>query len=499
MASTGPGSTCASRSAGDEHRAHLCFLESMDRFDRAMQRSRQSPARDEDLMTRTVNAGARLDRLPVSSFHYRIFWLIGAGMFFDGIDIYLASSVLAATAQTGFSTLEQNIQFISLTLVGMTIGGFVTGFLGDRFGRRFTYQFNLLVFGLASIAAAFAQDMNQLIACRFVQGMGFGAEIVVGYSTLTEFVPPKTRGRWLAFMSFLVVAGFPATAVLGYLVIPSFGWRPMFIIAGVGALVVWYLRKRLPESPRWLESKGRTEEAEALMLAIEREVTAGAALPPPAVPIHTAPVTASAMLRPPLLQRMVVGSWVLITINTVVFTFVIFLPQFFLRQGLTISQSLGYTVALAAGSLVGCAVGAWAADAIGRRPSIICASIVTIVTGWIYAQFSAASDPAIVLSVGFVLIVAIYVQVAILFAVYTPELFPTEIRLRANGICHTLGRLATAVSPFVAGALIARYNLSGVVGLMTGLLVIQIAVVWAWGIEPAKRRLEDIGPAATGV
>ena len=361
-------------------------------------------------MATTVNAGARLDRLPVSSFHYRIFWLIGAGMFFDGFDIYLASSVLAATTQTKFSTLPQNLQFISLTLVGMTIGGFVTGFLGDRFGRRFTYQFNLLVFGLASLAAAFAQDMNQLIACRFVQGIGFGAEIVVGYSTLTEFVPPKTRGRWLAFMSFLVVAGFPATALLGYLVIPTFGWRPMFVVAGVGALVVWYLRKRLPESPRWLESKGRTAEAEALMLSIEKEVAAGAALPPPAAPVHTAPATAMAMLRPPLLQRMVVGSWVLITINTLVFTFVIFLPQFFLRQGLTISQSLGYTVALAVGSLVGCAVGAYAADAIGRRPSIIGASIVTIVTGWIYAQFSAASDPAIVLSVGFVLIVAIYVQ-----------------------------------------------------------------------------------------
>ena len=288
-------------------------------------------------MTTTVNAGARLDRLPVSSFHYRIFWLIGAGMFFDGFDIYLASSVLAATTQTKFSTLPQNLQFISLTLVGMTIGGLVTGFLGDRFGRRFTYQFNLLVFGLASLAAAFAQDMNQLIACRFVQGVGFGAEIVVGYSTLTEFVPPKTRGRWLAFMSFLVVAGFPATALLGYLVIPTFGWRPMFVIAGVGALIVWYLRKRLPESPRWLESKGRMAEAEALMLSIEKEVAAGAALPPPAVPVHTAPATAMAMLRPPLLQRMVVASWVLITINTLVFCFVIFLPQFFLRQGLTIS------------------------------------------------------------------------------------------------------------------------------------------------------------------
>jgi putative MFS transporter len=451
-------------------------------------------------MTTTVNAGARLDRLPVSSFHYRVFWLIGAGMFFDGIDIYLASSVLAATTQSKFSTLDQNIQFISLTLVGMTIGGLVTGFLGDRFGRRFTYQFNLLVFGLASLAAAFAQDMNQLIACRFVQGIGFGAEIVVGYSTLTEFVPPKTRGRWLAFMSFLVVAGFPVTALLGYLVIPTFGWRPMFVVAGVGALVVWYLRKRLPESPRWLEAKGRAAEAEALMLAIEKEVAAGAALPPPpAAPATTAPATAMALLRPPLLQRMAVGSWVLITINTLVFTFVIFLPQFFLRQGLTISQSLGYTVALAAGSLVGCALGAFAADAIGRRPSIIGASIVTIITGWVYAQFSAASDPAIVLGVGFVLMVAIYVQVAILIAVYTPELFPTDIRLRANGICHTLGRLATVVSPFIAGALLARYGLSGVIGLMTGLLVVQIAVVWAWGIEPAKRHLEEIEAAVTAV
>lgn len=449
-------------------------------------------------MTTLVNAGARLDRLPIGSFHYRIFWLIGAGMFFDGYDLYVAGGVLAATIQSKFSTLAQNLQFISLTFVGMTIGALVTGFLGDKYGRRFTYQVNLLVFGLASLAAAFAQDMNQLIACRFVQGLGLGAEIVVGYSTLTEFVPPKSRGRWLAFMAFLVVAGFPATALLGYLIIPSFGWRPMFVIAGVGALIVWYLRKRLPESPRWLESKGRTEEAEALMQAIEKEAAAGAALPPPLAPVPTMPVGAMAMLKPPLLQRMIVGSWALITINTLIFGFVIFLPQFFMNQGLTITRSLGYTVVLAVASLVGCAVGAYTADAIGRRWSIIGASILTIVTGWIYASFNAASDPAIVLSVGFVLIVAIYVQTAILFGVYTPELFPTEIRLRANGICNTLGRLATVVSPFIVGALMAQYKLPGVVGLMIGLLVVQIAVVWIWGIEPAKRRLEDIG-AATAV
>src|SRR6201996_14590 len=231
-------------------------------------------------MATAVNAGVRLDRLPISSFQYRIFWLVGAGMFFDGYDLYIAGGVLASTIQTKFSTGPENLQFISLTFVGMTLGALITGFVGDRFGRRFTYQINLLIFGLASLAAAFAPNMTVLIACRFVQGLGLGAEIVVGYSTMTEFVPPRTRGRWLSMMAFIVVAGFPMTSLLGYLIIPTFGWRPMFVIAGIGSLIVWYLRKNLPESPRWLESQGRSEEAEQLMQAIEQEASPGTPLPP---------------------------------------------------------------------------------------------------------------------------------------------------------------------------------------------------------------------------
>jgi MFS transporter, putative metabolite:H+ symporter len=446
-------------------------------------------------MAGSVNAGARLDRLPVSSFHYRIFWLVGAGMFFDGYDLYVAGGVLASTIQSKFSTLPQNLQFLSLTFVGMTIGSLITGFIGDKYGRRFTYQVNLLVFGLASIAAAFAQDMTQLIVCRFVQGLGLGAEIVVGYSTLTEFVPPQTRGRWLAFMAFLTVCGFPVTAILSYLIIPSFGWRPMFIIAGLGSLVVWYLRKNLPESPRWLEAQGRDAEAETLMTKIEQDVTSQTGALPPPKPTTPAPqLTTASMFRPPILQRLLVGSWVLITINTLIFGFVIFLPQFFLRQGLTITNSLGYTVVLAAASLVGCACGAYLSDAIGRRWSIILGSVCTIVFGWIYARFNAGSDPVTVLSVGAVLIVAIYIQTSLLFGVYTPELFPTEIRLRANGICNTIGRLATVFSPFIVGSLMVNYGLPGVLWLMIGLVVVQIVAVYVWGVEPAKRSLEGLDP-----
>jgi putative MFS transporter len=447
-------------------------------------------------MATTVNAGARLDRLPLSSFHYRIFALVGAGMFFDGYDLYVAGGVLASAIQTKFSTLPQNLQFLSLTFVGMTIGSLITGFVGDKMGRRFTYQINLLVFGLASLAAAFAQDMNQLIICRFVQGLGLGAEIVVGYSTMTEFVPPATRGRWLAFMAFIVVAGFPVTAILGYLIIPAYGWRPMFVIAGIGSLIVWYLRKNLPESPRWLEAQGRDAEAEALMTTIEKEVADSTGKLPVVAKVAAVPqVTLADAFKPPILQRLIVGSWALITINTLIFGFVIFLPQFFLRQGLTITNSLAYTLVLSAASLVGCAVGAWSSDAVGRRPSIIVASVATVVFGYIYAHFGKDSDITLVLGVGFLLIVAIYVQTAMLFGVYTPELFPTEIRLRANGICNTLGRGATVVSPFVVGFLMVNYGLPGVVWLMIGLVVVQILVVWLWGVEPRNRALEDVAAA----
>jgi putative MFS transporter len=120
--------------------------------------------------------------------------------------------------------------------------------------------------------------------------------------------------------------------------------------------------------------------------------------------------------------------------------------------------------------------------------------VATIVVGWFYARFNAASDPMTVLAVGAVLIVAIYVQTAILFGVYTPELFPTEIRLRANGICNTLGRGATIISPFVVGYLMVNSGLPGVLWLMIGLVVVQIAVVYLWGVEPAQRSLEGLDP-----
>ena len=315
-------------------------------------------------MTTIASAGARLDRLPISPFHYRIFWLIAAGMFFDGYDLYVGGSVLGAAVQTQFSSWPRTPQFISLTFVGMTIGSLLAGFLGDRFGRRFTYQFNLMIFGLASFAAA-SRPASMADRRALRDGPGLGAEIVVGYSTMTEFVPPASRGKLdgvhglyrrlrLSRHRRAQHAGHPRR---------SAGGR-CSSIAGVGALIVWYLRKNLPESPRWLESNGRAAEAEALMQAIEREAPDGRALAAAGARRADAGGPSPRCSAPPCCRGWSSASVVLITVNTLIFGFVNWLPTFFVQQGIGITKSLTYTMVIAAGSLVGCAVGALCADSL---------------------------------------------------------------------------------------------------------------------------------------
>lgn len=439
----------------------------------------------------TVNAGARLDRLPLSSFHRRILMLIGIGMFFDGFDVYVAATVLGATLKTGFSTLAQNAQFVSVTFVGMMLGSFITGFLGDRYGRRFTYQANLIIFGLASVAAAFAPSMLVLILLRGVMGLGLGAELVVGYAAMTEFVPPQARGKWVGALSVFVVTSLPFSALASTLIIPRSSWRAMFVLAGLGGLMVWYLRKALPESPRWLESVGRTGEAEAIMKSIEEEVfREPGPLPPPPLSKPGPPTrTVAALLNPALWPRLVVGMVTLIVANTLIYGFVTWLPTFFVTQGRSIASSFLYSFLISAGAPVGSAIGTLTADSWGRKPVIIGASVMTILIGGVYPFIA---KPTLLLATGFALVVSIYIQVTLLFAIYVPELFPTDVRMRAAGICNTAGRAATMITPFFVVALLRSYGIAGVLGMIIGLLVAQIIVVLLFGVEPRKRSLEEM-------
>jgi len=439
----------------------------------------------------SVNAGARLDRLPIYAFHRRILTLIGIGMFFDGYDVYVAATILGATLKSGFSTLAQNAQFVSVTFVGMMLGSFLTGFLGDRYGRRFTYQANLVIFGLASLASAFAPTMRGLILLRGVMGVGLGAELVAGYAAMTEFLPPQARGRWCGILNAVVVTSLPISALVSALLIPHVGWRIMFVIGGIGALIVWYLRKAMPESPRWLESIGRTEEAESMLQEIERQFALrGESLPEPALPAPPVPLRGlSTLFGPQLLSRFLVGATTLVVANTLIYGFVTWLPTFFVQQGLSIASSFKYSFLMSCGAPVGATIASLSADSIGRKPAIIGASFMAILFGGIYSYIR---NPLLFPLAGFLLVVSIYILVALLFAIYIPEIFPTDVRMRAAGLCNTIGRTATIFTPFLVVFLLRSYGVVGVVGLMIGLLVIQILAVHFFGLEPKLRPLEEL-------
>lgn len=448
-----------------------------------------------DARVASVNAGPRLDRLPICSFHWRILALIGAGMFLDAFDIYLAGGVLGAVLKEGWSTIQLNAAFVTATFIGMTLGAWFSGILGDRFGRRFSYQINLAIFGLASLAAALAPSMEALIAARFVIGIGLGAEIVVGYATLTEFVPASSRGRWIGILSVITNFALFASSMLGLWVIPAFGWRYMFGIVGVLALIIWFLRKSMPESPRWLAAQGRTEEAEAILASIERE----AAKKGPLASVTTATRVEDEggsvwrLFTPPYLGRTLLGSLLHIVVGFSLYGFIGWLPTFMVKGGYSVVSSLGYTTLMSLGGPVGALIGLALADAIGRKPSIIGSSIAAAILGLAY-PFMPDGAPLVI--VGFLLVTAIYVMLATGFAMHVPELFPTRYRLRGTAVCATAGRVATALVQFAVIAIFAWKGLVGVLVALAGILVFQAVVFMIFGFETKGRALEDVSGTA---
>jgi MFS transporter, putative metabolite:H+ symporter len=443
-------------------------------------------------MMRATNAGARLDRLPIGPFHRRMLWLVSLGVFFDSFDNTLSSSALADMLKSGWSTLGLNSLFMSVTFAGLTVGAALAGFLSDRFGRRFAYQFNLAVFGGMALLSAFAPSMEWLIAIRAVMGIGMGAEYVMGYGLITEFVPPKQRGRYIGWFAVFGGVGVFATAMTGLVVIPSFGWRAMFIIGGVGTLWVWWERRKLPESPRWLEMVGRAQEAEKVMLSIEQEALRSGPLPPVVVVSAPVPrrVSATVLFSRPVIRRTLLAVLAGVTCLFGSYTMTGWMPTFLVSQGLTITKSLAYNTVMMAGFATGSLLVVLIADRIGRRWGIVVFGAVCAALGSTYPLLT---SPYLVMVCGFLLTAGASFFLTVGLGV-APELFPTEYRFRGTGFAQLVGRCGLIVSPFIVLTLFRSYGIDGVIGAIAAMYLVVGLIFAVMGIETNQQSLEALEP-----
>lgn len=444
------------------------------------------------VLPESVNAGARLDRLPVSAFHWRVLALISAGGLLDTFDVYLAFGVVAAMRAQGFATLNQAAAFVSLTFFGMLIGSAFAGYVGDRMGRRFSYQFNLALFGIASLVAAASPSMTMLIVCRFVMGIGLGAELIVAAGTLGEFIPPSVRGRWASIMGLVSSSGLLVATGVGYLVIPTLGWRYMFVIGGLGAVVVLMLRKQMPESPRWLEAIGRTAEAEATVSQIEAKVAAQMG-PLPGVEISDAPPPRKAPLRElfsaAIRGRLVVATLIAITVNVAVYGLVGWLPVFMVNHGTAVTRSLALSTVMSAGSVAGAMLGVLLSDHIPRRAALIGGGFAVLLFMII---FPIAQSELALSACGFFLVLSIYFVTNQGMYSYIPELFPTAFRLRGVGFAGMSARATGMLTPYAIVALLGRFGLPGVLAMVAVVLIAMMVSVYLLKVETRGARLEEI-------
>lgn len=447
---------------------------------------------------------ARLDRLPTTRTVWKLIFMLSLGFFFELYDLLFSGYVapglirsgILSTTTTGLFGTSGVASFIAALFTGLFIGTSMCGFLADKYGRRTVFTFSLLWYCTANFIMVFQTTAFGLNFWRFVAGIGIGVELVTIGSYLTELAPKHIRGRAFALCQAVGFTAVPVVAFLSYLLVPidpfgMAGWRWVVLIGCHGALFVWWVRRALPESPRWLEQKGRLEEADRIMTDLERKVEAeyGKPLPPPAPPEPIVPVGKwSEMWVPPYRQRtiMLIAFHIFQTVGY--YGFLNWVPTLLIKQGIAVGQSLLYTSLMALAAPLGPLLGLLIADKIERKFMIMGAASVMVVVGSLWLQFT---TPVMIIFLGIIMTLAAN-TLSYSFHAYQQELFPTGIRARAVGFVYSWSRASSIFTTFLIGWTLQHYGVSGVFTLITGAMTIVLVNLGLFGPRTKGRALEDI-------
>ena len=441
-------------------------------------------------MAQTIEGfvGTALDEARLTPIHWRVFALIAAGYFFDVCDYIVLGSLVPDMVQSKFATTAQIATVGSATLFGLFIGTVGQGEFTDRLGRKTIYQFNLLLYGVATIAAALSPNWMWLAALRFIAGIGLGAEQPLCFAYAGEYAPKRIRGRVIAGIQMIGGAWvWPISTLFALTFREVIGWRGIWIVIGICALVIFVLRFSLPESPRWLATHGQGQRALDLLARM--------GIAPPKEPL--AADAASDTKRDPMAVvfsayrgRVIAAMVCFVAFFGVALGLGTWLPNMMADRGFTITKSLTYTFGMTLAFPCASIFMMWALERFGRKATAVTSFALA---GLFAVGFANAQSDTMLLAVGFVMI--FFIQLAgNSMQIFASEVFPTNARASGFGLAQGVGRLGTAF--IIPGILWIQtgYGTGAVFGSIAVVLVIAAYAVTRLAPETRGLALDTIAP-----
>lgn len=460
-----------------------------------------------------INVNARIDRLPATPAIWGLLLLLSAGGWFEFYELFfvayigpgLVRSGLYATTTASFFGVSGLAALVASTFAGLFIGTFLLAGLADRYGRRTLFTGSLLWYSAATLITALQSTAPAINLWRLISGIGIGVELVTIDTYVSELVPGHFRGRAFAFVHMVQYTAVPSVALLAWWLVPSSplgvdGWRWVVVIGALGALAAWAIRRRLPESPRWLAQQGRTEEAERVLQALEAKVAAQyrQPLPAPVRAVDAAPARAAfrEIWQPPYRSR---------TVTLLVFNlfqaigfygFASWVPSLLTSRGISVTHSLLYSFVIAISHPLGPLIGVLIADRIERKTLIMLSALGIAGFG---SAFAAQTSPMPLMMLG-VLITLCNTLLSVGYHAYQAELFPTRLRARAVGFVYSVSRLSAMGSGFLIAFVLRRFGVPGVFALITLAMGVVICVIGCFGPRTRNLNLDalagqpEVGP-----
>ncbi len=461
--------------------------------------------------TVSVTIPARLDRLPRSWQVWRMVVLISLGGLFEFYDLFFTAYVAPGMIKSGLFT-PQSLgplaslhviavagfgTFVFATFAGLWVGALFGSQIADRMGRRKIFTWSLIWYMVCSAIMAFQSTGFALDAWRFIAGIGIGVELVTIDAYIAELIPRRERGRAYSVNQFITFCAVPLIAFLAWQLVPIApfgfdGWRWVVLIGSVGAIVVWFLRLGIPESPRWLDKHGRHQEAERIVASIEKAVATetGRPLPEP-VPEPAEAEGQGALAEafsPPYRSRTIMLSVFNFAQTIGFYGFAAWVPTLLIDRGIHVTQSLEYAFIIAIANPFGPLLGTLFSDRIERKWQIVLAALGMAVLMWIFAQLN---SPAALIIVG-VLFTLCANTMSYAFHNYQAELYPTRIRARAIGFVYSWSRLSAAFAGLAIGYLLHTAGVPGVAAFIGVAMVVVMVSIGFFGPPTRGLALEEI-------